>query len=181
MNTLPHIAIARLRVGRALLGVTAAIAAVTGCAPHALSQNGTTVAMASVTISPGTFDYALPRAICYPGARVGDTVTTLLTRPISVLDRGLYYVVRDTTVPADLKAFLRVSRVGAATKRNVFRVDFDVDSFAFGAGRGHVAVTGLLPDPERVHSTLLADRSFVDCYGAQLRGVTKSALVLRPR
>jgi hypothetical protein len=137
---------------------------------------------AALTVPPGTFEFALPRAICDSGSRVGDTVTTRVTRPsLPEVNRGLVSIGgRDSTVPDGLKAFLRVSRVGASNTR-LFPVEFAVDSFALDRLRGEVVVSWVGPDPEAVNTRRSAAGTMIQCYGGAVTGQISSALVLRER
>jgi hypothetical protein len=132
---------------------------------------------ATITIPAGTFQFSLPRAICDSDARVGDTVTTRVTRPTNEIDRGMISIGRDTTVPAELKAVLRVSQVGPATGDAWFPVVFAVDAFVLDGRRGQVVISRLRIDPEAVHAKESAGK-MVHCYRARLTGETTSALVL---
>jgi hypothetical protein len=135
----------------------------------------------TLTVAPGTLEFALPRPVCDSGVRVGDTVTTSVTRPVPQLDHNLYSIGRDTTVPANLRAFLRVSRVGSATGRRWFAVDFAVDSFALDGRQGQATVSPLLVDPEAVSTSEPAGGAMIQCYRARLTGQITSALVLREK
>jgi hypothetical protein len=84
---------------------------------------------------------------------------------------------RDTTVPAELKAVLRVSQVGPATGDAWFPVVFAVDAFVLDGRRGQVVISRLRIDPEAVHAKESAGK-MVHCYRARLTGETTSALVL---
>ena len=149
------------------------------CAPAARRPAGSAMDMHStIAIPAGTFQFALPRPICDSDARVGDTVTTQVTRPsLPEIDHGVISIGRDTTVPANLKALLKVSQVGSATGRGWFPVDFTVDAFILNGRRGHVATSRLRADPEAVNATLPGGR-MVQCYRARLTGETTSELVL---
>ena len=62
-----------------------------------------------VSVPEGSLDFALPRTICDASARPGDTLTAQVTRRSpQLLDHGNRYGIgRDTTLPANLIAFLK--------------------------------------------------------------------------
>lgn len=169
----------RLR-SRAILILAAGALSGSACAPAAQRPAASATKIHSTMAVPaGTFQFALPRAICDSDARVGDTVTTQVIRPsLPEIDHGIISIGRDTTVPANLKALLRVSQVGSATGRGGwFPVDFTVDAFILNGRRGHVAISRLRADPEAVNATVPGGR-MVQCYRARLTGETTSELVL---
>ncbi len=64
----------------------------------------------SVIVSPGALEFTLPRVVCFPPSQIGDTVTVLVNRFIPHVVHGDFMVERDSTVPIDLRAFLRLVR-----------------------------------------------------------------------
>jgi hypothetical protein len=124
----------------------------------------------SVVVPPGELDFKLPRAFCYPGSRVGDTVSAFVHRNV----RAFLGSSDDAPLPSGLRAFMRVDRTGAATGLVSMALDFVVDSFVTASRHAAVSLRVSGYDVEGVMGFEVKPGEKQDCYGGYLKMTSKS-------
>ena len=133
------------------------------------SENRSSVTL----VSPGRIYLHLPRRLCLTTSRVGDTVTTAVTRENWIVESNTMGLRPDSSLPNGVRAFLRINRVGRSDTQSL-GIGFVVDSFGLAGRYGRATMSAIEVDPEKVDAGG-SDR----CYSADLVSEIRDTLRFR--